>query len=75
MILMRIRAAVVGAELRQLHRRQVEACIRGVLSKCSGVLADRRGNGGRPDDIGIAGDDIGSGGDGIRWCWSGEPAG
>jgi hypothetical protein len=53
MILMRIRAAVVGAELRQLHRRQVEACIRGVLSKCSGVLADRRlkvGNRGQPVD-------------------------
>ncbi len=39
------------------------------------ISREEYGNGGRPDDIGIAGDDIDSGGDGIRWCWSGEPAG
>jgi hypothetical protein len=56
MILMRIHAVVVGAELRQLHRRhgaEDGACIRGVLSECSGVLADRRlkvGNRGQPVD-------------------------
>jgi len=33
------------------------------------------GNGGRPDDIGIDGDGIGSVGDGISRCWSGEPVG
>jgi hypothetical protein len=33
------------------------------------------GNGGRPDDIGIDGDGIGSGGDGISRCRSGEPVG
>jgi hypothetical protein len=30
------------------------------------------GHDGRSDDIGIAGDGIDSGGDGISWCWSGE---
>ena len=54
MPLMRIHAAVVGAGLRQLHRRhgaEDGVCIRGVLSECSGVLADRRlevGNRGQP---------------------------
>ena len=33
------------------------------------------GHEGRPDDIGIAGDGIDSGGDGISWCWSGELTG
>ena len=33
------------------------------------------GHDGRPDDVDIAGDGIDSGGDGISWCWSGEPAG
>ena len=33
------------------------------------------GHDGRPDDIGIAGDGIDSGGDGISWCWSGELTG
>jgi hypothetical protein len=33
------------------------------------------GHDGRSDDIGIAGDGIDSGGDGISWCWSGELTG
>ena len=45
---------------------------------CDGIGRGCSGSDGRlgcPDDIGIAGDDIDSGDDGISWCWSGEPAG
>jgi hypothetical protein len=43
---------------------------------CDGISRGRSGfDGRRADDTGIAGDGIDSRGDGISWCWSGEPAG